>query len=391
MKRKPVLFALIVIAVLGIAWIGWRTLFAAEAPQAVATTPVRRATVTQTVLATGMLEANQLVSVGARVSGQIETLAASLGQVVKEGDLIAQIDSQDQQNDVLVAEASLANIEAQITAKEADLEKARLALARYGRLNQQNYSSQETVESAEADVKVAVAGLAALQAQKSSAEVNVATARLAVDRTKIVAPIDGTVVAVVVKQGQTVNALQSAPTIVKLAQLDTMLVKVEISEADVVNVKVGQKATFTILGEPAATFDAVVREIEPAPSEISDSDTISSDEAIYYIGQLAVDNPDGKLRIGMTAQVSIELGLAEDVLTVPFAAVRNISTDPVVQVYDPATRTTRAQKVEVGLTDKITVEIRSGLNEGDLVVSGSGQTVAASSNNNRMGPPPMGF
>src|SRR6218665_1826358 len=116
MSRKSVLFALIALALLVAAGIGWRAMSSEGTAQTVATATVRRATVTQTVLATGMLEANQLISVGARTWGQIETLAVSLGQTVKEGDLIAQIDSQDQQNDVLQAEAALANIVAQIAA-----------------------------------------------------------------------------------------------------------------------------------------------------------------------------------------------------------------------------------------------------------------------------------
>lgn len=364
--------------------------FGAGAGQAdsVASVAVTRGTVAQTVLATGMLEASQLVSVGARVSGQIETLAVSLGQTVREGDLIAQIDSQDQQNEVLQAEAALANIEAQINAKDAYLTKAQLSLSRYEKLGEQRYSSQETVESAQADVLIYQADLAALAAQKASAEVTVSTAKISLDRTRITAPITGTVVAVSVKQGQTVNALQSAPTIVKLAALDKMLVKVEISEADVVNVAPGQKASFTILGEPARSFDAVVQGIEPAPSGIADSDTISSDEAIYYNGLLAVDNPEGKLRIGMTAQVSIHLGQVTDVLTVPYSAVKNLASDPYVQVYDPATGVVRDQPVKVGLTDKVVVEIREGLSEGQRVVAGS--TVATtSSSSNRMGPPRM--
>lgn len=378
-----------VVAVLGLGGAAfWANGAGSGRTQTVATVPVSRGTVAQTVLATGMLEASQLVSVGARVSGQIETLAVSLGQTVKEGDLIAQIDSQDQQNEVRQAEASLANIEAQIRAKEANLTKAQLSLSRYEKLGEQRYSSQETVESAQADVLIYQADLAALEAQKSSAEVTVSTAKISLDRTRITAPITGTVVAVSVKQGQTVNALQSAPTIVKLAALDRMLVKVEISEADVVNVAPGQPASFTILGEPARTFDAVVQEIEPAPSGIADSDTISSDEAIYYNGLLAVDNADGKLRIGMTAQVSIQLGQAKDVLTVPYSAVKNLASDPYVQVYDPATGVVRDQPVKVGLTDKVIVEIREGLTEGQKVVAGSAAS-ATSSSNDRMGPPPM--
>jgi macrolide-specific efflux system membrane fusion protein len=389
MSRKNVIAAAAVLALVLLALVsgwGWSS---PGNKSAVTSAEVSLGTVRQNVLATGMLEARQLISVGARVSGQIETLAVGLGDKVKAGDLIAQIDSQDQQNEVLQAEAALNNIEAQILAKQANLHKAELALARYAKLGRQNYSSQETVENSEADVAIYKADLAALAAQKASAEVTVSTAKIALDRTRITAPIDGTVVAVVVQQGQTVNALQSAPTIVKLAELDRMLVKVEISEADVIHVTPGQSAPFTILGEPGRSFDAVVQAIEPAPAAIEDSDTISSDEAIYYIGLLAVGNADGKLRIGMTAQVSVELGKAENVLTVPFSAVKNIASDPYVELVDPGTGALRKQSVAVGLTDKVTVEIRSGLRAGDRVATGAAADSKTSSSRNTMGPPPM--
>lgn len=388
MKRKFLIPALLVTA-LAAAGGGWFVYHGVKTAPTVTTVAVSRGAITQSVLATGMLEAQQLVSVGARTSGQIETLPVSLGQRVKAGDLIAQIDSQDQQNDLLKAQAAQAQIAAQIASNAADLTKAKLALARYEALGTQKLSSQETVESARADLATAEASGAALEAQKKSAEVNVAAAQLALDRTRITAPIDGTVVAVVMKQGQTVNATNTSPTIVKIADLDTMLVKVEISEADVVKVVPGQVASFTILGEPANTFDAVVQEIEPAPSEIEDSDTISSEEAIYYNGLLQVANPEGKLRIGMTAQVSIELGKVENVLTVPFSAIHTTNGKSTVTVYDAATGTTQSQPVEVGLTDKVTAEIRSGVSEGARVVITSASAGTATTTTRMR--PPMGF
>jgi len=349
---------------------------------------VERGPVVETVLASGMLEASQLVSVGARASGQIETLAVALGDQVKAGDLIAQIDSQDQQNTVLQAQADLANITAQIAAKTATLSQARSTLARYETLGKQNITTQETVETAAANVAVYAAELDALEAQKSSAEVTVSSAEVALERTRITAPIDGTVVAVVVKEGQTVNASQSAPTIVKIADLSTMLVKAEISEADVMNVAKDQNVTFTTLGAADTPFHAVVRDIEPAPTEIEESDTISSDSAIYYNGLLEVANPDGKLRIGMTAEVSIELARADDVLTVPSAAIKRDPGGTYVDVLDPATGAIDHRSVTVGLDNRLTAEISDGVAQGDLVVTGT--TVATkpkASDGGRMGPP----
>ncbi len=380
---------LVLAALIAAGLAGWAQ-FSRGAPEvAPVLAPVQRGSVTRTVLATGMLEARELVSVGARVSGQVETLAVALGQTVEAGELIAQIDSQDQQNELLRAEAALANIEAQIAAKQATLDRAELTLARHRELGAQNYTSREVLEGAEADVLVYRADLDALRAQKSSAAVTVSTARVALERTRITAPVAGTVVAVLVKQGQTVNAAQSAPTIVKLADLSVMRVKAEISEADVMEVAPGQRASFTTLGARERPFEAVVRAIEPAPAAIETSDTISSDSAIYYNGLLEVANPEGRLRIGMTAEVSIELERAEDVLTVPASAVKRDRAGAHVEVYDRATGTASRREVIIGLSDKITTEIRDGLHEGESVVTGSTAATSAAAPQGRMRPPGM--
>ena len=380
---------LILLAIPVAAYLFWSYWSASDEAEVLRTATVTRGTVEETVLASGVIEAKQLVSVGARVSGQIETLAVTLGQEVAAGDTIAQIDSQDQQNELLQAEADLANIEAQIAAKRASLRKAELILQREEELVAKELVAQQDVESAISDMLVLKAELGALDAQKSKAEVTVSTASLALERTTITAPIGGTVVAVVVDEGQTVSAANTAPTIVKLANLDTMVVKAEISEADVVYVHEGQDVTFTILGEPDYAFTAVVRAVEPAPAEIETSDTISTDEAIYYNGLLDVENPEHTLRIGMTTQVSIILDRATDVLTVPAAALQTTPQGQTVELFDPATGTATSTPVEVGLNDGVTAEINAGLTEGDQVVIGTTVT-AASASSDRMGPP-MGF
>ena len=379
----------IILAVLVAGAIGWAALARDEPSAPPVVTKAEQGSVVVTVLASGMLEATQLVSVGARVSGQVETLAVALGQQVSEGDLIAQIDSQDQKNTLLQAKASLVNINAQIAAKEATLARARSTLTRQKQLGEKKILSQEAVESAAADVLVYSAEQNALRAQKSSAEVTVSAAEVALERTRITAPKSGTIVAVLVKQGQTVNASQAAPTIVKIADLSTMLVKAEISEADVMNVAKGQSVTFTTLGAEDTPFHAVVRGIEPAPTEIADSDTISSSSAIYYNGLLEVANPDGKLRIGMTAEVSIELARADGVLTVPSAALKKDATGTYVEVYDAATHASSRRDVTVGLNNRVSAEIRTGLSKGESVVTGTAVTAAKTTSSDRMGPPPM--
>ncbi len=380
------MIASVAVAIIALGVGGWY-LWGGSDPISYRTAEVQRGTVEVTVLASGAIEAKQLVSVGARVSGQVEKLAVTLGQKVKAGDLIAQIDAQEQENDLLKAKAALAQIEAQITAKSSGLHKAETALTRQTQLGASQLVSKEAIENAAAEVEVLKADLSALGAQKSSAEVTVAQSKLSLERATITAPIGGTVVAVVVQEGQTVSAAQSAPTIVKIADLDTMIVKAEISEADVVRVKSGQSASFTILGDTAASFDAVVQGVAPAPTDLATSDTISSEKAIYYNGSLEVANPNGTLRIGMTAQVSIILDQAKDTLNIPVAALTEGPDGTTVQVLSQGALETRT--VKTGLNDKVNVQILDGLTMGEAVVIGTGTatTTSTSSSSSRSGPP----
>ncbi len=368
-SRRQLTMAAVTMFVVMLALGGARALIGADDGPLYRTAEVQRGDISVTVLAAGAIEAKQLVSVGARVSGQIDKLAVRLGQDVKAGDVIAQIDAQEQENDLLKAKSSLAQIEAQLTAKSSSLRKAQSVLTRQTQLGASELVSKEALENAAADVEVIEADLSALRAQKSSAEVTVAQSQLALDRATVTAPITGTVVAIVVKEGQTVSAAQNAPTIVKIADLRSMVIKAEISEADVVQVKPGQRASFTILGAADSRFDAVVRDVEPAPSSLIESDVVPSDKAIYYNGLLEVENPDRKLRIGMTAQVSIILDQAKDVLTIPVSALTQEPDGASVRILNGDDIETRA--VTTGLNDKVRVQILQGVSEGEIVVIGA--------------------
>jgi macrolide-specific efflux system membrane fusion protein len=318
-----------------------------------------------------VLQANLLVSVGAEVSGRIDALHVALGQSVKKGDLIAEIDSLAQLNAVKSAQASLAGIQAQKRNQQAALLKAETGLERNKQLNANSLVSKTDLETAQAAVDSAQAQIDQLDAQIAQAQLSVESAELNLSRTRIIAPNDGTIVALLVEQGQTVNANSAIPTIVKIADLDTMVIKAEISEADVVKVKPGQRVYFTILGEPNKQIDATLREIEPAPTSIA-TESAASDSAVYYNGLFDVPNPDHKLRISMTAQVTIVLDEAQDVLTLSSGLLNRSGRDGdfMVQVYDPKTEVIEPRRVKVGLNNNINAEILDGLNEGDQVVSG---------------------
>ncbi|SHM37587.1 efflux RND transporter periplasmic adaptor subunit [Roseibium suaedae] len=361
---------------------------------------VSKGTVEETVLATGIVKPQNLVAVGAQASGRITALHVSLGQTIKAGDLVAEIDSVSQQNALLEAEAAKAKTEAELVEKEAELVLARQTLKREQSLANMKISATSDLDSAVAGEKTILAQMDSLRAQIKSAEVAVAAAEVDLGYTKIKAPSDGTVLAIVSQEGQTVNAVQSAPTIIVLGDLNTMAVRTEISEADIVRIQAGLPVTFSVLGAPDVTYSAKLETIEPAPESIVDdsslpdssSSSTTSTSAIYYIGVFHVPNPEGKLRTYMTADVRIQLGLAENVLTVPSAALQSRDADGRYTVLVATTDGAIEQrKVEIGLNDKITAEVRSGLDEGDRVISGQKAAGTASQTSTRGGPPPMGL
>jgi len=363
--------ALAVLLLAGGAAGAWWMMAPAESAAPPATVAVGRGNVETTVLASGVLQASSLVSVGAQVSGIVKSVHVTLGQAIKAGDLVAEIDSLTQENAVKSAEASLANIVAQKAAQQAGLVQSERALARATEMSAQRLVSQADLDTAEANLASARAQLVALDAQIEQANLNVESARLSLSHTRITAPMNGTVVAVLVEAGQTVSANQTAPTIAKIANLDSMLIKAEISEADVTRVAAGQKVYFTILGDPDSRIVASLKSVEPAPTSIASDNAADTSGAVYYNGIFEVPNPGHRLRISMTANVTIVLADAENTLLVPSAAVRRAgNAGAVVRVYDPATKTVTPRPVQVGLDNKISAEIVQGLKEGDLVVIG---------------------
>ncbi|WP_419785020.1 macrolide transporter subunit MacA [Pseudodesulfovibrio sp.] len=384
-----------VIVVIGLGFGAKMWFFPHEEPMQYLTTPVIRGDVQESVLATGTLAAFKQVSVGAQASGQVNSLKVALGDSVRQGELIAEIDAQSQENALRIAQADLENIKAQRAAKVATLQQAESEYKRQQGMLRSKATSRQDYEDALATLAETKADIAALDAQIVSADIAVDTAEVDLGYTKITAPMDGVVVAVITKEGQTVNASQSTPTIVKLAQLDTMTVEAEVSEADVVHVEPGQKVLFSILGEPDSQYEATLRSIEPAPDSITEDDdtTSSSDEAVYYNALFDVPNPDHKLRISMTAEVTIVLDEAKDVLLIPESALGTKERDGTysVQVLVGENKI-ETRKVRVGLTDSVNIQVKSGLKEGDQVVLGSGNADAAVRKMTSRHPrPPMGM
>lgn len=354
---------------------------APRAPPELERAAVTRGDIEQVVEATGTLKPSRLVSVGAQVSGRIETLHVKLGDKVKAGDLIAEIDSRTQRNALRSAQAAERSARANRQALSTELAQQELTLRRLRQLGAAQLVARADVDAARAHVDATREQIDALDGEIVQRLTDVDSAQTSLGYTRITAPADGMVLAVVAREGQTVNAVQSAPTIIILGNQDTMTVYAEISEADVVRTALGQEAFFTILGDAGRRYTSTLRDIAPAPESITREDTSSlsspalsgnaSRTAMYYNGQFDVDNSDGRLRSYMTAQVRIVLGRSRNVLTIPSAALGARGADGSYTVQVPsASGHPVPRRITIGLDDQIRVEVRSGLREGEQVVLG---------------------
>jgi membrane fusion protein, macrolide-specific efflux system len=278
------------------------------------------------------------------------------------------------QNALRQSQVNEENLVAKKRATAAQLKDAKATYDRYKRLQPDDAISKQEYETAESNYQVQSANLVSLDAQIKDARIQIETARVNLAYTHIVAPIDGYVVGVVTQEGQTVIAQQLAPVLLKLADLDTMTVKAQVSEADVIHITPGQEVYFTILGEADKRYYAKLRGTEPAPQnflETQASGVTKQNTAVFYNGLFDVPNPDHRLRISMTAQVRIVLDKAKDVLTVPVAALGSKNSDGSypVRVLD-AQGQAQMRNVQTGINNNVRAQIKDGLAEGDKVVIG---------------------
>ncbi len=370
--------------------------FKSNAPSYMTVTAKNR-DISKKVFATGTIAGVTQVDVGAQVSGQILKLYVNTGDDVKKGQLLCEIDPKIQETALKTAKAQVEIIDAQISSKQAELKKLRLEYDRQKRLVKLDATSKQDMEVSEASYQMALASLKELNAQRAKAQLSVDDAITNLGYTKILAPMDGTVYATVVTEGQTVNANQTTPTILRLATLDKMKVKTEISEADVVNVVPGMECSFTVLGLPFRVFKGKLDRIDPAPSSYESASQSSSNSssqsgtstAVYYNSDIIAENKDRILRIDMTADVTIEISNAKNVLSLPLSAMRKIH-DKTGTVFVLSDGNVKEKEVQIGLRDDQFIQIVSGLSADDEVVIGddvkSAEAKAQANSRNRRGP-----
>ena len=360
--------ALVILA--GLGWYGYQKMQPKNEATFI-TEEVKRGKIAQTVSATGEISATNLVDVGAQVSGQIKKMHVKIGDIVKEGDLIAEIDNVTQVNEVNTRKAQLQTYQAQLESAQVALKIAQRKYSRYKSLASADAVSKEEFEATEDSLATNRAKIKELQSSIRQTQIAINTAEKDLGYTRITAPSAGTVVSLVVEQGQTINSSQTSPTVVQIADLTSMTNKMQIAEGDATKVKAGQTVNFTILSEPDTPISAKLDSIDPGLTTMSQGSysksTDTTSNAIYYYARATVPNPEGKLAIGMTTQNTVEIASADNVLMVPTVAIKTKDGKKFVRVLG-ANNQAVDREIQTGLKDSMNTEVKSGLNEGEKVV-----------------------
>ena len=376
---------LIVVAILAVVVVGLTVWWWAGSSSTVEVliVTVERGDVEDSVTALGNLQPRDYVDVGAQVSGQLKKLLVDLGARVKAGDLLAEIDPAVLNTKVDAGRAQLRNLKAQLADRQAQLNLARGQYARQKTLKAANATSEDSYQIALSNLRSSEAGLNSIKAQIEQTTSTLKGDEVTLGYTKIYAPIAGTVVSIAAKQGQTLNANQQAPVILRIADLKTMTVWTQVSEADVPKLNIGMDAYFTILGTPGKRWRGKLRQILPTPEVVNN--------VVLYTALFEVDNVGGELMTQMTAQVFFVIAGKENVVNVPIAALQRFK--PREKLYKvtlvDAGGGQQEREVKIGVQNRVAAEVVSGLKEGDRVVAGTKSQ--ATSSTQRNGNRPGGF
>jgi macrolide-specific efflux system membrane fusion protein len=391
--KKKLLFIGVIVFLLVTAGVAAAKKFFAPQEITYITASATRFDLEDSVLATGILKAFKTVAVGAQVNGQLKTLHVALGDKVKKGQLLAEIDPVLPQNTLKDAEAQVDNLQAQKRSKQALLKQYELACQRQSRMNAKDAGSKADLEVAQAQLESTRHDISSLEAQIRKAIIAVDTARANLGYTRIHAPIDGTVISIDTEEGQTVVSNQSATTILTLATLDTMTIKAKISEADVTRVKPGLPTYFTLLGDSDTRYYGKLRAIEPGPvsngtTSAGTGSTVSSSSAIYYYGLFEVPNPDNKLKVSMTTQVAVVLNQVKQALCIPVSVLGEKQKDGKTTVRVLVGEQAETRTIRTGMSNSVQIQVLGGLREGEKVIIGDSSNLPKTDSSNM--PPPSG-
>ncbi|MGR3889177.1 efflux RND transporter periplasmic adaptor subunit [Pseudomonas sp. 1152_12] len=346
------------------------------------TVTVTRGNIENSVTALGTLQPRRYVDVGAQASGQIRKIHVEAGDQVQEGELLVEIDPATQQAKLDASRYSIENLKAQLQEQKAQHELARQKYQRQQRLAAGNATREEDVQTAKAELSATQARVDMFLAQIRQAQANLRSDEAELGYTRIYAPMSGTVVAVDARVGQTLNAQQQTPLILRIAKLSPMTVWAEVSEADIGHVKPGMTAYFTTLAGGSRRWTSTVRQILPIPPKPlnetsqgngspSSTSKTGSGRVVLYTVLLDVDNTDNALMAEMTTQVFFVASQVKNALTVPVAALLgNQDTDRPTARVVAKNGAIEEREIHLGISDRLRVEVLDGLNEGDHLLIG---------------------
>jgi macrolide-specific efflux system membrane fusion protein len=376
--RRALLVALCLIPVIAIA--AWQVLPAGR--DRFATVQVARGDIESSVTALGTLQPRRYVDVGAQASGQIHKIHVEVGDVVKEGQLLVEIDPSTQQAKLDAGRFSIDNLKAQLQEQRAQHDLARQKYQRQQNLAAGGATRDEDVQTAQAELRTTQARIDMFEAQIRQAQANLRSDQAELGYTRIYAPMSGTVVALDAREGQTLNAQQQTPLILRIAKLSPMTVWAEVSEADIGHVKPGMSAWFTTLSGGNRRWSSTVRQILPIPPKPLDqtsqgggspasSSKSGTARVVLYTVLLDVDNADNALMAEMTAQVFFVSNQATNVLTAPVAALQGgPQADSQTARVVAQNGSIEQRTVRTGISDRLKVQILDGLAEGDHLLIG---------------------
>ena len=364
-RRKKLTWGLAMLGVIAGGWYWYGD--AEQTPAGDITRPitVTRGNIEEVVTSQGKLEAKQYVDVGTQVSGQLKEIHVDIGDAVTKGQLLAEIDPRVYQAQVEAGEAHLNSLRAQLDQQKAAAVLAEQNLKRNQNLIAVNAVSQQALQETESQAAVARAQVEAIEAQIQETESNLKASRTNLGYAKIYAPMSGTVTTLPTKEGQTLNANQTAPTVLQIANLDVMTVRAQVAEADVSRIKENMPAYFTTLGNSERRWTGTVRQILPTPQIVND--------VVLYDVLIDVKNEGRQLMTGMTTQVFFILGKAENALIIPTEILtRRVANEDnqngrayrVTMVKDSGRE---ARVIHVGLQSRTQAEVVDGLKEGDQI------------------------
>ena len=368
--KKKILIGIVIVVVLGIA--AFIVFSSKETELKFRTEKITKGDIEATVTATGTVNAVTTVLVGTQVSGTIKQIYVDFNSPVKQGQLIAQIDPSTFEAQVQQARANLLSAKANVEKAEASLLDAKRTMERNRELFSKDLIARSDLDTSETNYDAAKAQVSAAKAQVAQTEAALEYAATNLRYTRIQSPVNGIVVSRNVDVGQTVAASFQTPTLFNIAQdLTKMQIDTNVGEADIGKVNVKQDVEFTVDAYPDITFKGRVSQVRNAP--ITVQNVVTYDVVIY------VDNPEFKLKPGMTANVSIIISSKKDVLKIPNAALRfrpsetiknKVTTQPkgpgvwIVENNKP-----KRVKVETGISDGNYTEVVSGeINEGQEVI-----------------------